>query len=100
MHRLLAFAISPARMAARHHAAGIAAGLSLTFLGSTIAKHTDAIAEFLPWLSHVTIDVIAYAIHGFGLIPAYRHLEHVWDLFDPSQPVLTNVVDTLTDTEE
>ena len=70
------------------HFTGVALGLSLAFIGGKLATMAHAISE-ATMIPHLTIDVFAWGLHGFGLIPAYRHAEHIWDRFtEDNQPEL------------
>jgi hypothetical protein len=87
MRKLLGLLLRPARSASiHHHYLGMGLGLVVTGTGSALALYADVLHN-LTGVPHITLDMLAYGIHGFGLIPTYRHFEHVWDLFDAAEEI-------------
>lgn len=56
----------------RVHLGGVAIGVSLMFVGSSLAMY-----QWLP-IHHLATDVLGYAIHGLGLVPILEHGRPLW----------------------
>jgi len=74
--------VSARRTRQVRHLLGIATGLSVMLLGSTMGINaSEWIATMPVHVPHPLWDALAYGLHGFGCIPVLAHGERLWALF-------------------